>query len=104
MDVLNNPVTLAVLALLALPGVTSGLTALLRRIGASGVDPRVVVYVASLVLTGVVLLTAGSGLPMASGEPSAVVAAWLTWLTVNAELARRLYEALLVKVWPAPSA
>lgn len=104
MDILSNPVVVAVLALLALPGITSGLAALLQRVGASGVDPRVVVYVASLVLTGAALLASGGSLPGATGEPSAVVAAWLTWLTVNAELARRLYEALLVRVWPAPSA
>jgi len=55
------------------------------------------------VLTGIVLVMGGTQLPAWTGEPVAFVAAWLTWLTVNAELARRLFEAILEKVWPGPA-
>lgn len=91
MDLLNNPIMVLILALLAVPAVTSALAGVLKRAqDATGIPSRVFVYVASLVVTGVLLW--GAALPAWTGEPVVYVGAWLTWLTVNAELARRVYE------------
>lgn len=104
MDILSNPVIVAVLALLALPGVTSGLAALLRKASDSlGINPRVPVYVAALLLTGVLVATGAAGtLPALAGDPSALVGAWLAWAVATAEIARRLYELLWERV-PVPT-
>lgn len=98
----QNPIIVAVLALLALPGVTSFITSLLRRAtDAGGVRPEVVVYVASLAVTGLLLLTGGLELPAWTGDPVALVGSWLAWGTANAELARRVYELLWQRLTPA---
>ena len=52
----SSPIIVAILALLALPGVTSVATSAIRTVSdAAGVNPRVVVYVLSLAITGVIL-------------------------------------------------
>ena len=91
------------LAALAIPGVTSGLAALIRKLSdALKVDPRVVVYIASLAITGLLLWLGKESLPQWAGDPAAYVALWVAWLTVNAELARRVYELALEKLYGAP--
>lgn len=101
----DNPIIIAVLALLALPGATSAVAAVLRRASDTlGIDPRVAVYVAALALTGVLVATgAGGALPTAGGEPTVVVGAWLAWATATAEIARRLYELLWQRVPVEPT-
>jgi hypothetical protein len=95
MDILDSPIILAVVAILAIPAVTSGITGLLSWITEmTGVGPKVIVYVVSLLLTGVLIAGGGGGLPQAGDDPAAWVAAWVAWTTVNAELARRVYELL----------
>ena len=95
---MDNPIWLAVVALLGIPAITSALTGVIKWVAeATGIPPKVLVYVASLVVTG--LIVAGTGIPVASGEPTVVVGAWLTWATVNAELARRIYEALWERLY-----
>lgn len=90
---MDSPIWLALIALLAIPGVTSAVTGVIKWLAAStGIGARVWVYVASLGITGLIVL--GTGLPTTNGDPAMAVAAWLTWATVNAELARRIYEAL----------
>lgn len=87
-------------AVLAVPGVTSLVTSALRTLGDSlGIDPKLLVYVASFVLTGVILATTGAGLPAWAGDGPGFVAALLAWGVANAELARRLYEGLLSKLY-----
>lgn len=105
MDVLSSPIVVAVLALLALPGVTSALASLIRKASDSlGINPRVPVYVAALILTGVIVATGGLGsLPALAGDPAALVGAWLAWAVATAEIARRLYELLWERV-PVPTA
>lgn len=92
-----------VTAALAVPGATSLVVSILRTAGDSlGVDPKLIVYVASIALTGVMM--AGIALPAWAGDGPGYVAAWLGWAVANAELARRLYEGLLSKLYPAPTA
>lgn len=95
MDVTTQPIMVAILALLAIPAVTSGVTAILRRLtDGTGLDPRVVVYAASILITGLIVATGAVTLPSFDGDPSAYMLAWLAWLTANGELARRIYEVL----------
>ena len=94
-DVSTAPIMVAILALLAIPAVTSGVAALLRKLtDSTGVDPRVVVYAASVLITGLMVFTGTVDLPPFTGDPAAWVIAWMTWFTVNAEVARRVYEVL----------
>ena len=91
----QSPIIVAVLALLALPGVTSFIVSVIRKAtDAGGVKPEVIVYVASLAVTGMLVLSGTVDLPAWGGDPSSFVAAWIAWGTVNAELARRVYELL----------
>lgn len=97
----SNPIIVALLALLALPGATSLLVSLIRKASdASGVKPEVIVYVASLAVTGLLLATGTVALPAWTGDPTAYVGAWLVWGTANAELARRVYELLWQRLAP----
>jgi hypothetical protein len=97
----QNPIIVAVLALLALPGVTSFIVSLIRKAtDSSGVKPEVIVYVASLAVTGLLLGTGTIDLPAWSGDPTAYVAAWIAWGGINAELARRVYELLWQRLAP----
>lgn len=99
MEILTNPIVVALLALLAIPGVTSALTGLLKKAkDATGIDTRVFVYAASLLVTGAIVVTGGVTLPSLSGDPALAVGAWLAWLVANAEIARRLHEVLLERL------
>jgi len=89
----SSPIIVAALALLALPGVTSVATSAIRTVSdASGVNPRVIVYVLSLVITGAVLVTGGVDLPAFVDDPTAYVGAWIAWASANAGLAKTVYE------------
>lgn len=94
---MTEAVVLAFVAsVFAVPGVTSIVTSFVRKLSdALGVDPRVIVYVASIAMTGVILFSGGVTLPAWTGDPTLFVAAWMAWAVANAELARRLFEALL---------
>lgn len=100
MDILSNPMVVALFALLAIPGVTSAIAGVLKSAQtATGVPSVVFVYVASLLVTAVVFVTGGyNDLPLWDGNPGLYVGAWLAWLAANAEVARRLYEALNEKL------
>lgn len=101
-DILATPVVVALFALLAIPAVTSALAGVLKSAQtATGIPSQVFVYVASLIVTLVIVIMGGANIPAFAGEPSAYVGAWLAWLVANAEIARRLYEALNEKVLPA---
>ena len=101
-DILSAPLVVAILAALAIPAVTSFLTAGLRRIAGS-VKPQAVLYVSSLIIVALVQWTAGVKLPGLTGSPTADVATWLGWATVNAAVAATLYDVLLAKLWPGPA-
>lgn len=91
----TDPALNWLIAVLAVPGVTMIVTKLLDNIAAAvGIKSRVVVYVASYIVLGVTLFLTGAQLPTYGGDPHTYVMAWLTWGTVNAETARRYYEAL----------
>lgn len=93
-----------VAAALAVPGVTSLITSALRTVSdAVGVKPEVIVYVASIAVTGIILANAGAALPEWAGDGPGYVTAWLALATTNAELARRLYEGFLSKLYPTPA-
>jgi len=99
---MDSPVLAFVLAVLAVPGVTSVVTTGLRMLSDSlGIRPAVAVYVASLAIVGAILASGGVELPAWTGDPVAYVGVWLAWATANAELARRVYELLLERVVPA---
>ena len=95
MDILQEPIVVLLLGLLALPGVTSFIAGVLKRVQSTyDINPRVIVYAVSLVITGLVLWLGDVDVPAYADDPAAFVAAWVVWTTANAELARRLYEAL----------
>lgn len=102
---LENPILVFVVAVLAVPGVTSLLTSAIRWLADNaGIPPRVSVYVASIALTGAVLATGGGGaLPSFDGNPVAFVSAWLAWATVNARAAEAVYDLLLSKLPGLPT-
>lgn len=96
---MDSTVLAFVLAVLAVPGVTSILTSAIRALSDGlGIGPEVIVYVASVALTGVILATGAVDLPPWAGDPVAYVGAWLAWATANAELARRVYELIRERV------
>lgn len=98
----QSPIIVALLALLALPGVTSMVTAAIRKASdAAGIGPEVIVYAASLLVTGALVLSGTVELPAFAGDPAAYVLAWIAWGAVNAELARRVYELLWQRLTPA---
>lgn len=98
----QNPIIVAVLAALALPGATSLVVSVIRKASdALSVDPRVIVYVASLGITGLLVANGVTPFPALGGDPSAMVGEWIVWGTANAELARRVYELLLSKLGAA---
>lgn len=100
MDLLSNPIIILVLALLGIPAFTSGITGILNALQeATGVPSRVWVYLASLGVTGVLVLSGAVALPVSSPEPELAVGAWLVWATANAELARRIYELLEARLY-----
>jgi len=99
-----NPIIVALLAVLALPGATTAAVTVIRTVSdAFGVNPRVVVYVFSLVVTGLLLLTGAVDFPAWAGDPTAYVAAWLTWAQVNTGIAKTIYELLNPKLNPEPA-
>ena len=100
----SSPIIVALLALLALPGATTMGVSIIRSVSDSlGVNPRAVVYVLSLVVTGLVLLSGGVELPAWANDPTAYVAAWLAWAQVNTGLAKTIYELLNPKLNPEPA-
>lgn len=98
-DILAAPIVIAILALLGIPSVTVWLATGLRYLtDRFKIDPRVPVYIASSLVTALVLAVAGSHLPAWTGDPAAYVTAWQLYLVTNAELARRLYEVFWEKI------
>lgn len=96
---MDSPIIAFALAVLAVPGVTSLLTTGIRFLSDNlGIGPKVIVYVASLALTGVILVNAGSVLPAWAGDGPGFIAAWLAWADVNASLSKRVYELLMERV------
>lgn len=101
MDPLTHPLVIALLALLGIPAVTSGVTGAIKFLSdMTGVSPKVLVYGVSLALTGALLALTSTSLPSWEADPVVFVAAWLAWATVNAELARRIYETLWERLYP----
>lgn len=100
-DIMSAPIVVAIMAVLAIPAVTSALTAGLRYV-ARWLKPEAVLYVASLIVVGLVQWMAGVDLPGLGGDPAALVATWLGWATVNAAVAATLYEVFLKKLLPTP--
>ena len=95
----SSPIIVAFLALLALPGVTSGVTGLIRGVSdATGIKPEAIVYLVSLAVTGAILATTGLALPVWADNPTVYVGAWIAWATANAALARTVYEILHPKL------
>lgn len=94
----ESPIIVAVLSLLAIPAITSGLTGLLKNLPVS-IKPETVVYVASLILTGIVVLGNGGEMPLIDlGSPAETVAAWLAWAKVNSSSAQMVYDILRAKL------
>lgn len=91
----QHPIIVALLAVLALPGVTSLVVSAIRKASdVAGIKAEVIVYVASLLVTGALVLSGTVDLPAFAGDPAAYALAWIAWATANAELARRVYELL----------
>lgn len=97
----SSPIIVALMAVLALPGATTAAVTVIRTMSdAFGVNPRAVVYVLSLVVTGLLLLTGTVDFPSWAGDPTTYVAAWLTWAQVNTGIAKTIYELLTPRLAP----
>jgi len=96
MDVSSSPILVFVIAFLALPGIATVLTQFLTKGGERGIHPKAVVYLVSLVLTGIVLVMQGdaSGIPTWTGDPILFIGAWQVWTATNAEVAKAIYRTL----------
>lgn len=92
-----DQVIMLLAVLLGLPIVNSLFTSLLRRFtDATGLDPRVLVYAVSVVVTALVVWQKPGDLPgFDSSNPAAFVTAWLALATTWAELAKVIYDKLL---------
>ena len=100
----SSPIIVAILAVLALPGVTTIVTSVIRSASdAIGINPRVIIYLTSLVITGIVLLSGGVALPAWADDPTAYVGAWIAWTSANAGLAKTIYEIFHPKLAPEPA-
>jgi len=99
---MESPIVQAVLALLAIPGVTSGLVVLVRGISDElGIAPRVTVYGVSLVVVAIIGATGGiDPIPAFGGEPATYVAEWLTWAGLVGAMAEAVYRTLKPKLVP----
>lgn len=88
-------------AVFAVPGATSVVTALIRKLSDGlGLKPELIVYAVAVALTGLLIASGAVALPEWAGDPSLYVAAWLTWAGLTTQIARRLYEQL--QAWTAP--
>lgn len=97
----QHPIVVALLAILAIPGTTSAVASVVRTVSdAFGVNPRAVVYVVSLAVTGVVALVVRDSLPAWAGDPTLYVGAWLAWASANAGKAKTIYELLHPRLAP----
>ena len=95
----SNAVVAFVLAVLAVPGVTSLVTSVIRWVADNaGIPPKTTVYAASLVITGIVLATGSVDLPSWAGDPILYVGAWIAWASANAKAAEMVYDVLLSKL------
>lgn len=92
---MTEAVLLAFLAsVFAVPGATSIVTSVIRRLTDKlGIDPRVIVYIVAYALSGWIM--ASANLPAWADDPFLFVAAWSGVATATAEMARRLYDAIL---------
>lgn len=99
---MESPIVQAVLALLAIPGVTSALVVLIRGLSDQvGIAPRVTVYGVSLVLVGIIGAMGGiDPIPAFTGDPTTYVAAWLTWAGLVGAMAESIYRTLKPKLVP----
>lgn len=100
-DIMSAPVVVAIMAVLAIPAITSILTAGLRYL-AKWIKPEAVLYIASLIVVALVQWMAGIHLPGLADSPTATVALWLSWATANSLLAATLYEVFLKRLLPTP--
>jgi hypothetical protein len=103
MDILSNPVVVAVLALIAVPAIASVITALLRKLVDDGVKPQAVLYIVSAVVVALAMVTAGAKLPSVDpGNPLASIAEWQTLAAGLTLYTGVLYDVLLKRFWPGP--
>lgn len=101
-DIVDTDTLLAFLAaVFAVPGATSIITAVIRRLSDGlSIDPPIIVYTVALALTGVLIATGAVALPEWTGDPALYIGAWVTWAGVTTGLAQRLYDQL--QAWTAP--
>lgn len=104
MDIMQNPIVIAVLALTVVPGIASALTALLRKGSDGGIKPQAVLYVVSAVMTALVMFTSGSKLPLVdAANPTETIMAWQVFTGAFVLYTGTLYDVLLKRFWPGPS-
>lgn len=98
---MEHPIVTALLALLAIPAVTSGLTALVRKVADAGIPPRVTVYGVAVVVTGLIGFSGGLGPIPIGDDPAVLVGAWITWAGATGALAEAIYRTLQPILTPA---
>lgn len=103
MEILQNPIIVAVLSLLVVPGVVSFVVARLRRLSDDGVKPQAVLYVVSAVLVAVAMFTSGAKLPgIDMANPAESILVWQVFTAAFTKYTGILYDVLLSRFWPTP--
>ena len=104
MDILSQPLVVALLALLAVPAVASFLTTLLLKAGAAGLKPQTVVYLICAVIVTLVVVLSGEAMPLIdAANPVATISAWMMFVAGLGKLTEALYDVVFKRLWPSPT-
>lgn len=102
-----GPALTSVAMLLAIPIASSLVTSGLRRFtDATGLDPRALVWVVAVIITGVAYFQGSPALPVfESSNPAEYLSAWLLLATGFSEMAKVIYDRILsgIPVLAGPS-
>lgn len=103
-DPTSWPLIAALLSLLAIPVVASGVTALLLRISGTGIPAETVVWLVCFAAVAVAYFAAGGAVPLIDpANPVLTSGAWLGLLAGFERATKAVYDVLLRRVWPAPT-
>ena len=103
-EVTTWPLIAAALSLLAIGGVASFITALLRKAGDAGLKPQTIVYAVCFAMVAVSYVIGGGELPLIdAANPTATATGWLLLVGALKSWSEFLYDVVLKRVWPDPA-